>query len=462
MNDSGKNNNPELNLSRGAPGTNITRTEDCALYNYVKYFLIQNYPEAAKNKIQKEKKSNKAFSDEELGINNFGEVTIQKFIDKVVRLVHADPDRMDRPKYNHILAVHKQAELRGSKLLDQTVDILLSGNLENLSLEQVSRIIPTDNNSTLIKSYISVDKVINYAGLKEKLKPHLSEAVKTGKFQFTKEQEKKFYTFDDYETHQYLALMHDMVEDNHVTIEQLKKIAGENKNMLRAIELLPFLNKSEYVDNRGAFILQDEHIKQSIEFIANWYQDNPNKIEFCKGGKYDIAKLNYVEFVQYKAGYSDRIAEKMKESKFSEKDIFIALDIKEIDQNHNRSPSRNDLDAQNGKNVGSAIATHSDEAVKILELSTRARKKRYHTSVTNMAKYSCCVNKIREEKSKLEFCKIYKCTGLANTHFYSNSYNIPDVGVDKNRRGLKKYGEGDPNFAKKLKFIRANSGEITR
>ncbi len=458
MNEDAKNITEEDLHPVGAPDTNITKTEDRTLYNYVKNFLIKNYPEAAKNKIQKEEKPKKAFSDEELDVDNFGEVTIPKFIDKIVRVVHADPDRMDRPKYNHILAVHKQAELRGSKLLDQTIDILLSGNLENLSLEQIRSVIPEDTNSDILRNWqnysdpnlqdVTLDK------LKEELKPYLSDAVKTGKIQFTEEQEKKFYTFNDYEAHRYLALMHDMVEDNHVTIEQLKKIAGDNKNMLRAIELLPFLNKNEYVDDKGTFILEDEHINQSIEYIANWYQDNPNKIEFCKGGKYDIKRLNYVEFVQYKAGYSDRIVEKMQEKNFSEKDIFITIDTKEIDQNHNRSPSRNNLDAQNGKNIGNAITTHVGDKADAIERNSKAREKRYHTSRTNMAKYSCCVSEIQEKKSKLEFCKIYKCTGLANTHFYSNTHYVPDVGVERSLGGLEKYGIGDNNFVAKLEKAR--------
>ncbi|MDX1949200.1 MAG: hypothetical protein SFT90_01715, partial [Rickettsiales bacterium] len=431
-----------VNLSKGSPSPNITQTTtaDDSVYN----FLIQNYFTKAENRLPKKKKDpdpNKVFSDKMLGdIWDFEKpVRVSNFIENIIRVVHAWPDRAGRPQYNHILAVYAQATLRGSKLLDQTIDKLLEGNLENLSIEQMRSILPKDKqhilNGYIDGRSIGFEENGGIEKLKQELKPYLAKAVKKGKFKYTSEQEEKFYTYDDYKTHQFLALIHDVVEDKHLTIEQLERIAKsggkENKYLLRAIKLLPYLDKNKYVNDNGVFVIEEDKAKETIRKLADYYLENqPNR--HVNTSRYDIENLDYVEIIQYKAGYSDEIVRRMEEDNLSGKEKFLVLDVKEIDQNHNKSSPRNEFDKMRGKKLASSFSrgyeiSSQQQAIidtKVEEMDNLRKKSR-----TNILKYNFCVDAIRKVKASLKFCMDYTCTGLANVHF--NSYEMAGMGFSR-------------------------------
>lgn len=458
--------NPGSLVTIGAPATNYVKTQ--IENNHCRDFLLKNYFEAAANKKPKEKKlldQNKIFSDERLGlidIENRKPVKIHNFIEDIVKKVHAWPDRMGKLQYHHILAVYAQVLVRGSKILDQTVEKLLEGNLENLSLEQIRGVIPDKTRSKILRDFKS-NSISNLDGVsleefKKELNEPLSKAVKKGRFQFTSEQQEKYYTYDDYKTHQYLALMHDMVEDRHVTIEQLEKIARsggkENQHMLRAISLLPYLDKHNYTDQDGRFVISREDALEAIGQISDYY-NQATFIEYAEGRKFDIARLDYVEMVQYKAGYSNEIIRRMQKDCISEKEQFLVLDTKEIDQNNNRHPIRNDFNQMiDVRYVSGLVRGELDKETKQkVEAADKKQQKLILLGRTNIVKYGCCVESILNYKATLEFCKSYTCTGLANSHFFSYSNIIPE-GIDKDKEGLERYSGRDANFTEKLEAAR--------
>ncbi len=403
--------------------------EQLERYQYCHNFLTENYRNKAEETKRTEAKKideKKVFSDERLGWSYEKPVYIHNFISEVVTKVHAWPDRMNRPQYNHIIAVYAQTLLQGRKLLELTAEKLLEGNLENLSDEQISSIIPEGKKIRNIKKFKEdrcslTENELN--SIKETLKPLLLNSVIKGKFKYIEEQENKFFTYDDYKTMQFLALMHDMVEDKHLTIEQLERIAKsggkENKYMLRAIKLLSYLDKNNYTDKLGNFTLTEDKISKSINEVAEYYRDINFNYSHREGYKYDIAKLDYAEIVQYKAGYCTEMLEKMLAENLPEKNIFITTKVKLFDMDNNKSIYRNPESTPKGR--------------------------------TNIVKYEICSQALEGFLEKLELCKSYKFEFSPNPHFYGYSTNVGGYGYHKK---LKDYGKGDGNFTDKIAFAR--------